>query len=279
MYKAFIISLLFTSVLNAQELYFGDPPFTSEKTTLGLVQLYRATDGISLNGTNVESWADLASSTYHLQQFSPTNQPTSVLFGTNMLGTPMKAVYFEANKGNAAEHLKADNAASMISGVQKPFTVISVVNAQTNQTVTLAAWGWSSATNVNGSRMGMRPSTSTSPTQGFFFKANNTNSISAQCNLANKVSTNVWHVFGASFDGSVLTIFSNLSATTNYTLSTSQSTTLDMFTIGGSRHFNITMGNAFTTLALAEFRVYTNGLTGSQWTNEVNKLNTYYQLF
>lgn len=257
-------------------LYIGDVVEAGKQASLGLVAHWRADSGVVLGGvglTNVFSWNSMVGN-YPANQYNPTNAPAYIVAGTNFLGNAIKCLNFTTQAGQGVKRLDSDNLASLFSGSNKPFTCIVVCNGTSGGTFTVTAMGWSASTNASASRMGLRNNSGSPSTDMIFYHCSDTNNVATQVSVSGTVTTGVWCVKGATFDGTILTAFSNLSPSSSVDLTGQGPMTVDRYCIGALR--NQTTITQQTNTKVAEIRWYTNGLTGAQWTNEVNEINQYW---
>lgn len=247
-----------------------------EEKLIGLATAHVATKGVILGvSTNVQAWHDLTGNEYNLRQYNPTNQPSYIFFGTNMFGDPVKAIFFETNAPYlGAGHLRSDRFAPLMSGVDKPFTWIIVVNSQMVGGAHAVNIGLSSAPNGNASQMGFRENNFNS-TSELFVRSSDTNTSSTipTIVLAGGTATNNWKIETITFDGTTATYFNNLFPFTTTNMAFGVASTFNQFTVGARRRNSGILDQKWRG-AIAENWIYTNiALTGLQVTNKVNEIN------
>lgn len=286
-YVIIILSLLLQGLVNAQSISgasiaggsVGLDAETAEDIKNGLLTTWKPDQGVKLNGTNVISWNDILGRNFPWTANQTTNQPSSCLFGTNLLGQSMSCIFFETNAAHIGTRLICNQLATNFMGVNKPFSIIFTINSQISTgNATAQSFGFVNATNSGANRWGLRHHNGSEQTAYFKGCATNQTPPSATLSVGNSPPTNVWTFVGVTFDGTTLTIWKNKSATgtaSNFNLQTL--TELDMATLGMLGH-----QGGYTQPwrgGLGEMPFYTNFLSGATYSNKLDRMNARLHLY
>lgn len=235
---------------------------------LGMICELRSTQGVITNtGGFVQSWNDMSGSGNNFYQYTRGIQPT---FAASTTTNNFPAIMFT----NATQNWVLQNLGfgQKFSGINKPFTVIVLENALTNgANPSVFSMGWTSASNQSASTFQIHPNVNTVTTCQFEL-AVDTNQASVVRNLTSSTTTNIFHYLGVTYDGANATIYDNLRASTPLAFASNVPRTCDTCTLGLWARTNLTVTAGWTG-SLSGLWVFTNGLSGSNYTNFLNTLN------
>lgn len=259
--------------LNAQLTYQGLNTFGTSQDgnvslrQLGLVCEIQADQGMIKDSNNrVQCWTDMSGSGNNFTMYIPTNSPSfSPSFTTNNLPT----VFFTNNVQRI--RLINNSLGTLFSGINKPITIITLINAETNtQTATAIGLGWTSASNSSASVFAISPNSNV-PTTRIVAIAVDTNQIAFTRTITLSTTTNTYSYLSTTYDGANLSIWDNLRNSSS-AYSSGVPRTCNTFTIGclsASNQNLLVPWNGY----LSAMWVFTNGLSGTQMTNVLNTLN------
>lgn len=268
-----IVLLVVSNILEAQTSFIGVTNIgintTSSKTDfsgLGLVDEHQAERGVNLaGGSGVKNWTDLTGNGYRFDQYTASQQPTF----NNAYGSPaLPAVFFDGT----SQRMQNNTLAPLFSGSNKPITVITLVNSQTNgANNTSYNLGWSQATNNTCSNYKMHPNNAVAANCQTEHSTD-TNTLSVAKTITGGCNTNIWAYFAMIYDGSTLRTCYNLTVSPTITDASTKTTTLDQSTIGCTARTNNGV-TFFWRGGISGIWVFTNALTTTQYSNTVNYLN------
>lgn len=210
-------------------------PWAYEKS-IGAIFIFDADRGIIYaGGTNVMCWGEQVGTTRATMPFVnayiSSNMPVASIYGTNLLGQPMKGVNFS---GNANVHLeiKSNPAISnALSGILKPCTIFTVVNAQQIGTASSVSLSWASSTNSGASAFTVRPQRAANAQSGSW-GADTNQSVLTMPDAASGIPTNQWFFNTAVKSGANIFSVGNLVRGTTTSIAGSGEQTLDTISIG-----------------------------------------------
>ncbi len=275
--------------LKAQDSYIGVSNsgvilgnFEKPLLDLGLSVEQRADSGIYLSGTNVTMWANtLGNNAYNAYQYTPTNQPTFVTYGTNVLGNSVKCVAFTQNflgipGGNT--HLIQDGAGAIFSGNRTPFMYIQIANSFSNGN-SIASWSCGNNTNST-SRMLFLPSQSAN-TSAMDYGIVTGGGLTVGCSVSGG-TTNRWFIYTTICNGTNWQTFRNLSPGSVGSPSNMDiGRPLDLMALGylrSSANLNGSGASRYWGFIAGQWMFITNAtqttFTGTDVTNAVRFINT-----
>lgn len=260
-----------TSLRGAQTrgVYYGDE-FAYERS-LGAICVFTAQRGVFLSsGTNVAGWncrfQGLASSGIN-DAIPPLfyADATQDGFSTNthaIISLPNVATNYT---------LCIDSIGTALSG-RKPFTVISVQNPLNNGPRALWGLGWSSSSNSNGSRIDLRPSSTTATLSQLGWGVDTNSTVITFTRSG--ANTNRFFSNTVSFDGTSLILYADKLASSAANTGTGN-WTFNQFTIGCSRQTNGNHSAATRFQGGVNYIcVFTNALSGTTITNALDFINS-----